>query len=69
MARKKTTFKSLLTGPLPYVVVGALVLVIGISLLTAGGFREVSTQEGLGLLRDNQVRSATIIDVEQRVDL
>ena len=69
MARKKTTFKSLLTGPLPYVVVGALVLVIGISLLTAGGFREVSTQEGLGLLRDNQVRSATIIDVEQRVDM
>ncbi len=69
MARKKTTFKSLLTGPLPYVVVGALVLVVGVSLLTAGGFREVSTQEGLGLLRDNQVRSATIIDVEQRVDL
>lgn len=69
MARKKTTFKSLLTGPLPYVVVGALVLVIGISLLTATGFREVSTQEGLGLLRDNKVRSATIIDVEQRVDL
>ena len=69
MARKKTTLKSLLTGPLPYVVVGALVLVVGVSLLTAGGFREVSTQEGLGLLRDNQVRSATIIDVEQRVDL
>ena len=69
MARKKTTFKSLLTGPLPYVVVGARVLVVGVSLLTAGGFREVSTQEGLGLLRDNQVRSATIIDVEQRVDL
>lgn len=69
MARKKTTFKSLLAGPLPYVVVGALVLVIGISLLTATGFREVSTQEGLGLLRDNKVRSATIIDVEQRVDL
>ncbi|CAB4572322.1 unannotated protein [freshwater metagenome] len=69
MARKKTTFKSLLTGPLPYVVVGGLVLVIGISLLTATGFREVSTQEGLGLLRDNKVRSATIIDVEQRVDL
>ena len=69
MARKKTTAKSLIKGPLPYVVVGALVVVIGVSLLTAGGFRQVSTQEGLGLLRDNQVRSATIIDGEQRVDL
>jgi cell division protease FtsH len=69
MARTKTTFKSLITGPLPYVVVGSLVVVIGVSLLTAGGFRQVSTQEGLGLLRDNQVTSATIIDGEQRVDL
>jgi cell division protease FtsH len=69
MARTKTTAKSLIKGPLPYVVVGALVVVIGVSLLTAGGFRQVSTQEGLGLLRDNQVRSATIIDGEQRVDL
>lgn len=69
MARTKTTVRSLIKGPLPYVVVGALVVVIGVSLLTAGGFRQVSTQEGLGLLRDNQVRSATIIDGEQRVDL
>lgn len=69
MARTKPTFKSLLKGPLPYVMVGALVVVIGVSLLTAGGFRQVSTQEGLELLRDNQVRSATIIDGEQRVDL
>ena len=69
MARTKTTVKSLITGPLPYVVVGSLVVVIGVSLLTAGGFRQVSTQEGLGLLRDNQVTSATIIDGEQRVDL
>ncbi len=69
MARTKPTFKSLIKGPLPYVVVGALVVVIGVSLLTSGGFRQVSTQEGLGLLRDNQVRSATIIDGEQRVDL
>ncbi len=63
------TPKALLRGPLPYIIVGALVVVIGVSLLTAGGFRQVSTQEGLQLLRDNQVRSATIIDFEQRVDL
>ena len=63
------TPKALLRGPLPYIILGAIVVVIGVSLLTAGGFRQVSTQEGLQLLRDNQVRSATIIDFEQRVDL
>ena len=61
--------KALLRGPLPYIVLGAIVVVIGVTLLTSGGFREVSTQEGLQLLRDNQVKSATIIDIEQRVDL
>jgi len=69
MARKKPTFKSLLKGPLPYVMAGALVIVLGISLLTGGGFRPVTTQQGLELLRDNQVTKATIIDGEQRVDL
>lgn len=69
MAQKKITLKSLLKGPLPYVLVGSLVVVIGISLLTASGFRPVSTQEGLELLKDNQVRSVTIIDGEQRVDM
>lgn len=69
MARKKPTFKSLLKGPLPYVMVGAVVTVVGISLLTGGGFRPVTTQQGLELLRDNQVSKATIIDGDQRVDL
>ena len=69
MARQKPTFKSLLKGPLPYVAVGAVVIVVGISLLFSGGFRPVTTQEGLELLRDNQVTKATIIDGEQRVDL
>jgi cell division protease FtsH len=69
MAQKKITLKSLLKGPLPYVVVGSLIVVIGISLLTASGFRPVTTQEGLELLKGNQVRSVTIIDGEQRVDM
>ncbi|MEZ7976218.1 MAG: ATP-dependent zinc metalloprotease FtsH [Pontimonas sp.] len=61
--------KALLKGPLPYILVGVGVVVLGITLLTAGGFRPVSTQEGLELLQDNQVQKATIIDGEQRVDL
>lgn len=69
MAQKKITLKSLIRGPLPYVLVGSLIVVIGISLLTASGFRPISTQQGLELLRDNQARSVTIIDGEQRVDM
>lgn len=69
MARTKPTFKSLMKGPLPYILAGATVVVIGVSLLTAGGFRPISTQQGLDLLRGNNVASATIIDGEQRVDL
>ena len=69
MAQKKITLKSLIRGPLPYVLVGSLIVVIGISLLTVGGFRPVSTQQGLELLQDNQARSVTIIDGEQRVDM
>ena len=69
MATQKPTVKSLLRGPLPYIALGALIVIVGISLLTSGGFRPISTQEGLELLNDNQVKSATIIDGEQRVDL
>ncbi len=71
MAKKSAglTKKNLLRGPLPYIILGAVIVVVGVSLLTAGGYRTVSTQEGLQLLRDNQVKSATIIDFEQRVDL
>ncbi|MGA0211149.1 MAG: ATP-dependent zinc metalloprotease FtsH [Pontimonas sp.] len=63
------TLKSLIRGPLPYVLVGSLIVVIGVSLLTASGFRPISTQEGLELLENNQARSVTIIDGEQRVDM
>jgi cell division protease FtsH len=69
MAQKKVTLKSLIRGPLPYVLVGSLIVVIGVSLLTASGFRPVTTQEGLELLKDNQAREVTIIDGEQRVDM
>jgi cell division protease FtsH len=58
-----------LRGPIPYIAVGALVVVVGLSLLNFGGYRTISTQEGLDLLQNNRVESATIIDIEQRVDL
>ena len=63
MATKKFSAKSLLRGPLPYILAGALVVFIGLSLMNVGGYRTISTQEGLELLRDNKVESVTIIDI------
>ena len=65
----KSPWKNLLRGPVPYIAVGAIVVVLGLSLLNVGGYRSISTQEGLDLLNSNKVESATIIDIEQRVDL
>ncbi|MDR9396420.1 ATP-dependent zinc metalloprotease FtsH [Pontimonas sp.] len=67
--KKEFSWKSLVRGPIPYIAAGVLVVVVGLSLLNLGGYRSISTQEGLGLLQDNRVEEATIIDIEQRVDL
>ena len=62
--------KKLLRGPFLYIIAGAIVLWIGFTLLAGlGGFRPISTQEGLELLESGPVVSAKIVDGEQRVDL
>ena len=62
-------FKKLLRGPLLWVLIGVGAVLIGFTLLSGSGFREITTQEGLQLLRDDKVESAKVIDGEQRVDL
>ncbi|MBU1251184.1 MAG: ATP-dependent zinc metalloprotease FtsH [Actinobacteria bacterium] len=63
-------FKKLLRGPFLYIIAGAIVLWIGFTLLAGlGGFRPISTQEGLELLESGPVETAKIVDGEQRVDL
>ena len=70
MAREPMTAKRLLRGPLPFIVVGALVIWAGFALLGGiGGFRAISTQQGLELLADETFTSVKIVDGEQRVDL
>ncbi|MDH6532243.1 cell division protease FtsH [Aurantimicrobium minutum] len=61
--------KNLLRGPLLYIVVAVLAVWIGSSLISMTGYQSVTTEEGLAFLKDNKVASATIVDVEQRVDL
>ena len=62
-------FKRIFRGPIIYIVLAIAVVWIGSTLLTATGFREITTQEGLELLEGSTVTSAKIVDGEQRVDL
>ena len=61
--------KKILRGPIIYILLAIVAVWIGSSLITASGFREVSTQEGLQLLQDDKVAAAKIVDGENRVDL
>ncbi len=61
--------KKILRGPIIYILLAIVAVWIGSSLITASGFREVSTQEGLELLDDGKVSAVKIVDGENRVDL
>ncbi|MET1044899.1 MAG: ATP-dependent metallopeptidase FtsH/Yme1/Tma family protein, partial [Microbacteriaceae bacterium] len=62
-------FKRIFRGPFVYVLVGAIAVWIGFSLIGGTGFREITTQQGLELLDGSTVDKAVIVDGEQRVDL
>ncbi|MWB99099.1 ATP-dependent zinc metalloprotease FtsH [Agromyces seonyuensis] len=61
--------KKILRGPIIYILLAIVAVWIGTSLITASGFREVSTQQGLEFLADGKVDEAKIVDGENRVDL
>jgi cell division protease FtsH len=62
-------FKRIFRGPLIYILLGAVILIVGFNLLTASGFRAITTQQGLELLGGSTVDKVKIVDGEQRVDL
>lgn len=62
-------FKRFLRGPLIYILLAVIVVSVGFSLLSGSGFKEITTKQGLQLLKDDKVASAKIVDTEQRVDL
>jgi len=63
-------FKRIFRGPLVYIVLGAVILIVGFNLLTAAaGFKQITTQQGLSLLAGKTVETVKIVDGEQRVDL
>ena len=67
---RRFTAKRILKGPFLYIFAGVLVLGIGFALLSnIGGFRAISTQQGLEFLQNETLTSVKIVDGEQRVDL
>ncbi len=63
-------FKKITRNPIVYVLLVGLLLVIGFSLISnLSGARQVSTKEGLDLLKGGTVTQVVTNDPDQRVDL
>jgi cell division protease FtsH len=62
-------FKRIFRGPVVYIVIAIIAVVVGSAAFSGTGFKEVSVKHGLELLENGSVESAKIVDGEQRVDL
>ncbi|MFB9955038.1 ATP-dependent zinc metalloprotease FtsH [Cellulomonas denverensis] len=63
------TLKRLTRGPVPWILLGVLVLWIGASFFTSSGVQRIDTSDGLELIEDGKVEQAKITEGVQRVDL
>lgn len=61
--------KKFFRGPIIWVLLALAAAWVGVSLLTASGYKEVTTDTGLQMLSSGKVESAKIIDGDQRVDM
>src|ERR1700710_2547030 len=61
--------KRFLRGPIIWIVLVVIGLVVAFQILTAGGFHSVTTEQGLSLLKGDTVSKAVIHDPDQFVDL
>ncbi len=62
-------FKRIFKGPLPYILLAVVVFFVGSSLLNINGFKEVSTEHGLQLLKDDKVKEVILTEGDNRADL
>ena len=67
--KSTTKTRKLLRGPLLYLILAPIIVLLGWSLLSGGNTREVPTEQGLEMLADGKVKEAEIIDGDQRVNL
>ncbi|MBC9953437.1 ATP-dependent zinc metalloprotease FtsH [Leucobacter sp. cx-42] len=64
-AKRKNIFR----GPLVYLILAPLIVLLGWSLLSGSDTREVTTDRGLAMIADGAVKKAEIVDGDQRVNL
>jgi cell division protease FtsH len=62
-------FKRIFRGPIVYIVIAIVAVIIGSTLLQGSGYKEVSVKHGLDLLAGSTVTNAKMVDGDQRVDL
>ncbi|GAB3393488.1 ATP-dependent zinc metalloprotease FtsH [Humibacter soli] len=61
--------KKIFRGPILWIVLAVVIVWIGSSLITMSGYKGITTEQGLQLLKDGKVSTATIVDTDQRVDM
>ena len=61
--------KKIFKGPLVYLILAPIIVLLGWSLLSGAGVREVTTEQGLEMLANGDVKKAEIVDGDQRVNL
>lgn len=61
--------KRIFKGPILWIIVAVVFVIIALNMLGSGGYRTVTTDQGLQFLSDGKVQSVVINDTEQRVDL
>ena len=61
--------KKIFKGPLVYLILAPIIVLLGWSLLSGAGVREVTTERGLEMLANGDVKKVEIIDGDQRVNL
>ncbi|MFV0433657.1 MAG: ATP-dependent zinc metalloprotease FtsH, partial [Leucobacter sp.] len=68
-AKSTSKTKRFFRGPLLYLIVAPLIVLLGWSLLSGGDTREVTTERGMELISGGKATQAEIIDGDQRVNL
>ncbi|MFM6965973.1 MAG: ATP-dependent zinc metalloprotease FtsH [Rhodoluna sp.] len=61
--------KKILSGPFVWIFVAVAVMLIGSSLISGSGFKQVDTQVGLSLIADGKAQTVKVLDGDQRVDV
>ena len=61
--------KKLFSGPFVWIMAAVIVLFIGSSMISTGGFKQVDTSVGLSMITDGKAESVKVLDGDQRVDV